>query len=187
MGGGQKALLPLDGRPLLSYVLDRLAPQVGAIAINANRDPDAYASFGLPVLGDTIADFPGPLAGVLAGMRWAADTGVSHILTVAGDTPFFPGDLVARLKAAGDGVVLAGTKDAERGVLRQPTFGLWPVALADDLEQSLQDGVRKIVAWTDRHNGATAAFDPVPFDPFFNVNTPDDMKTASEIVAEFGL
>ncbi len=187
MGGGQKALLELGGRTLLARVLERLAPQVDLIAITANRDLERYAPFDLSVLTDTIEGFPGPLAGVLSGMRWASEQGCSHIVSVAGDTPFFPLDLVERMAAEPSAIAMAATRDEERGVLRQPTFGLWPVDLADDLEASLMEGTRKIVAWANRHGVGEIVYDPEPFDPFFNVNTPDDMDVALGYVEAFGL
>jgi len=131
--------------------------------------------------------FPGPLAGVLTGMRWAAEQGCSHIVSVAGDTPFFPADMVARMQASGAVIAMAATRDDQRGVLRQPTFGLWPVDLADDLEAALNEGTRKIVAWANRHGVGEVVYEPDPFDPFFNVNTPDDMDVAHGYVEAFGL
>lgn len=184
MGGGDKALLPLAGRPLLAHVIERLAPQASPLAINANGDPARFAAFGLPVLADPVADYPGPLAGVLAGLQWAAAMGASDIVTVAADTPFFPADLVARLRAAaaeaGAPIALAATPDPERGLARHPTFGLWSIALMDDLAAALAAGTRKIVAWADRHGAATALFDG-PGDPFFNLNTPDDLARAQTL------
>lgn len=181
MGGGDKALLQLAGRPLMAHVIERLAPQAGPLAINANGDPARFAAFGLPVLADPVADYPGPLAGVLAGLEWAAAMGAADIVTVAADTPFFPADLVARLRAAAAGagtpIALAATQDAERGIARHPTFGLWSTSLRHDLAEALEAGTRKIVAWTDRHGAATALFDG-PGDPFFNLNTPDDLARA---------
>ncbi len=161
-----------------------MAPQVGAIAINANGDPARFARYGLPVLPDPVPDFPGPLAGVLAGLDWAAVQGAEQIVTVAADTPFFPEDLVVRLTSAaevdGAPIALARTDGG-----RHPTFGLWPVALRDDLAQALADGVRKIVLWTDKHGAASAHFDaPGPLDPFFNVNTPEDLDRARAAVRE---
>ena len=186
MGGGDKGLLPLGNAPLLQHVMDRLEPQVAGMALNANGNADRFAGFGLPVLADETQDFSGPLAGVLAGMVWGAAQGASHIVTVAADTPFFPCDLVPRLQLALEGggqIALAATPDPERGTARHPTFGLWPTALADDLRAALADGVRKVVAWTDRHGTATATFPADPFDPFFNVNTPEDLNRAQEMIA----
>ncbi len=188
MGGGDKGLLPLGEATILDHVLDRLAPQAGALALNANGDATRFARFGLPVLPDPVEGFPGPLAGVLAGLDWAAGNGAEAIVTVAADTPFFPRDLVARFQAAAEGMdhplVLAATprgveetKSMSRGgQVRHPTFGLWPVALRDDLRAALEGGLRKVVLWTDKHGGREALFeDP---DAFFNVNTPGDLDLA---------
>ena len=178
MGGGDKGLRAIGGRAMLTHVIDRLAPQVGALALNANGDATRFGSYGLPVLPDSVADHPGPLAGVLAGLDWAAAEGHAQIATVAVDTPFFPTDLVARLRAAaGDGLALAATQDGGE-TWRHPTFGLWPVSLRDDLRAALAQGLRKIVMWTDRHDAATVLFDSAGHDPFFNVNTPEDLARA---------
>jgi molybdopterin-guanine dinucleotide biosynthesis protein A len=183
MGGGDKCLLALDGRPLLAHVIDRLAPQVSRLALNANGDPARFAGFGLPVLADGVAGFPGPLAGVLAGLDWAAAEGAACIVTAAADTPFFPADLVARLQAAAgaSGLALAATPDPVRGLSRHPTFGLWPVALREDLRAALHGGLRKVVLWTDAHGAGTALFDAGPPDPFFNVNTAEDLAQAAQV------
>lgn len=177
MGGGDKGLLLLGKSPILAHVIDRLEPQVEGLAINANGDADRFKPFGLPVLPDSIDGFAGPLAGVLAGLDWAADKGASHIVTAAADTPFFPADLVPRLLMAvedeGKPIALARTDNG-----RHPTFGLWPTALRDDLRQALTVGTRKVVAWTDQHGTAMADFPTGRFDPFFNVNTPDDLALA---------
>jgi len=183
MGGGDKGLLDLDGKPILTHVIDRLAPQVAGIALNANGDASRFADTGLPVLADSIAEFPGPLAGVLAGLDWAAEQGAEAIVTAAADTPFFPRDLVVRLIEAAEGMthplVLAASRDPENGKLwRQPTFGLWPVSLREDLRAALQDGLRKVVMWTDQHDGRLAEFSVTDIDPFFNVNTPEDLAQA---------
>jgi len=176
MGGGDKGLLPLSEGTILDQVIARLSPQVAGMAINANGEAERFAALGLPVLPDSIADYPGPLAGVLAGLDWAAGQGAESIVTVAADTPFFPCDLVPRLQLAAEGMepplALAATPDG-----RQPTFGLWPVALRDDLRVALQAGLRKVVMWTDRHGGREALFDEAG-EPFFNVNTPEDLEKA---------
>jgi molybdopterin-guanine dinucleotide biosynthesis protein A len=186
MGGGDKGLKPLGDGTLLSHVIARLGPQVAGLALNANGDPARFAAFGLPVLADGVADFPGPLAGVLAGLDWAAAQGADAIVTAAADTPFFPRDLTARLEAAareaGTRLALAATPDADGRLERHPTFGLWPVALREDLRAALAGGLRKIVAWTDRHGAATAAFGTDPFDPFFNVNTPEELAQAEALL-----
>ncbi len=193
MGGGDKGLLSLGSQTLLARVLERLEPQVADVAINANGDPVRFADYGHPVVADSLQDFPGPLAGVLAGMDWAASQDADTIVTVAADTPFFPCDLVPRLLLASEGqahpLVLAATKgDAETksksrsGLIRHPTFGLWPVALRDDLRRALGEGLKKVVLWTEKHGGREALFPSEGFDPFFNVNTPDDLVQAEELL-----
>ncbi|WP_281968441.1 molybdenum cofactor guanylyltransferase MobA [Roseovarius nanhaiticus] len=176
MGGGDKGLLPLGDTTLLDHVIDRIAPQVAGAALNANGDPARLARFGLPVLADPVEGFVGPLAGVLAGMDWAAQQGADTVVSVAADTPFFPCDLVPQLVLAAEGMdtplALAATPDG-----RHPTFGLWPVALRDDLRAALTGGLRKVVQWTDAHGARTAMF-PAEGDPFFNVNTPEDLAQA---------
>lgn len=186
MGGGDKGRLMLDGRSILDRVIERLAPQVPGMALSANGDPARFADIGLTVLPDSVEGHPGPLAGVLAGLDWAAHMGASHIVTVAADTPFFPADLVPQLQlsaeAQGKPIALAATPDPERDVIRHPTFGLWPVTLREDLREALRDGVRKVVVWTDRHGAALASFPVHRGDPFFNVNTPEDLDRARELV-----
>ena len=188
MGGGDKGLLKLHDQSLLARVSGRLAPQVAGMALNANGDLARFADLGLPVIADSIADYPGPLAGVLAGLDWAADQGVDRIVTAAADTPFFPTDLVARLIEASAGMehplVLAATPDVARGQVRHPTFGLWPVALREDLRAALGDGLRKVVMWTRRHNGREALFSGYGVDPFFNVNTPEDLAQAADLLKD---
>lgn len=180
MGGGDKGLRRLGGQSLLARVEARLAPQVAGIALNANGDAARFEALGMPVIADSIAGFAGPLAGALAGLDWAAAQGADTIVTAAADTPFFPCDLVPRLLMAAEGMthplVLAATPDANRGRARHPTFGLWPVALRDDLRAALQGGLRKVVLWTQEHEGREALFDDEA--AFFNVNTPDDLAQA---------
>ncbi|WP_337994681.1 molybdenum cofactor guanylyltransferase MobA [Roseinatronobacter alkalisoli] len=182
MGGGDKGLRRVAGQFLLTHVLDRLTPQVAAVALNANGDPQRFDGFGLPVLPDSLPDFPGPLAGILAGLDWGARMGAAHIVTVAADTPFFPHDLVLRLQgAAGNsGVAVAATR--RNGALQlQPTFGLWPVALRDDLRAELLRGLRKVMLWAERHDAGIAEFGTDPLDPFFNINTPEDLSLAEHL------
>jgi len=185
MGGGDKALLPLGGGTLLSSVQDRLEPQVAGIALNANGDSARFDG-ALPVIADSVEGFAGPLAGVLAGLDWAATQGADWIVTAAGDTPFFPCDLVPRLmlaaEEAGAPIALAATLDPERGPMRQPTFGLWSVALREDLRAALEDGTRKVVVFTQAHGAAQAVWPDQPFDPFFNVNTPEDLARAETLL-----
>lgn len=186
MGGGDKGRLMLGGKSLLAHVIARLEPQVAGLALNANGDESRFVDLGLPVISDSIEGFAGPLAGVLAGLDWAAEQGAQSIVTAAADTPFFPCDLVPRLMLAADGMdaplALSATPNCERGRNRHPTFGLWPVALRDDLREALQDGLRKVVLWTDKHGAREAMFPNQPFDPFFNVNTPDDLARAGELL-----
>lgn len=179
MGGGDKGRLTLKGRPLMDHVITRLAPQVDALALNANGDAARWEDLALPVLPDTVPDHPGPLAGVLAGLDWAAERGCPHIVTAAADTPFLPLDLVPRLLlAAGpSGLALAATQEGAK-TWPQPTFGLWPTALREDLRAALVAGTRKILHWTDRHDAGLAIFPTTPWDPFFNVNTPEDLTRA---------
>jgi len=190
MGGGDKGLLELAGRPMLKHVIDRLAPQVDRLVINANGDPGRFAPFGLPVVPDTVGGFVGPLAGVLAGMQWAATNapGVRFVVTAPGDAPLLPRDLVERLLQAHveqpDAIPLA-----QSGGALHPVVGLWPVALAQDLERQLRQGVRKVLAWTARYGTQ-----PVPFpcvqicgisiDPFFNANTPQELDELRAMLAK---
>ena len=193
MGGGDKALRTLAGRPLLDYVIERIRSQVGAMVLNANGDAARFAAWGLPVVADPLPDFPGPLAGVLAGMRWAAARraaargavarGAAMLLSVPTDTPFLPPDLVERLAAARSsaGVPIAC---AASGGRTHPVAALWPIALADALEAALRAGERKIDAWTARYGVAEAAFDDAGGDPFFNVNRPEELAEAERQLAE---
>ncbi|WP_299691389.1 molybdenum cofactor guanylyltransferase MobA [uncultured Tateyamaria sp.] len=184
MGGGDKGRLMLGGRSLLDHVIARFDPQVLGLALNANGDAARFADLGVPVIADSIDGFAGPLAGVLAGLDWAATRGADTIVTAAADTPFFPCDLVPRLRMAAEGMAhplaLAATPDPKRGMARHPTFGLWPVALRDDLRAALTGGVRKVVQWTDQHNGQVAEFPDEA--AFFNVNTPDDLIRAEAML-----
>ncbi|MCR9155689.1 MAG: molybdenum cofactor guanylyltransferase MobA [Rhodobacteraceae bacterium] len=194
MGGGDKALLQVGGQTLLQRVIHRLQPQVMGMALNANGDATRFDGFGLPVLSDSIDGFPGPLAGVLAGLDWAAEQGAEAIVTVAADTPFFPPDLVDVLQDTARGMthplVLAATPRGEEktksmsrsGLIRHPTFGLWPVALRDDLRGALGEGIKKVVIWTEKHGGREAVFAADGGDPFFNVNTPEDLQAAEAMV-----
>jgi molybdopterin-guanine dinucleotide biosynthesis protein A len=180
MGGGDKGLLVLGGQSILRRVIDRLEPQTDGMALNANGDGARFSDYDLPVVADSIDGFVGPLGGVLAGLDYAAGLGADHIVTAAADTPFFPRDLVAQLQLAARRsstlLALAATPDG-----RQPTFGLWPVALRDDLRDALNGGLRKVVVWTERHDAATAMF-PAAGQPFFNVNTPDDLNSAEAML-----
>ena len=183
MGGGDKPLRMLGGRSLLDHAIARIAPQVSALVLNANGDAGRWARFDLPVVADPLPDFPGPLAGILAGLRWAQAThpGVADMLSVPTDTPFLPHDLVARLLAGRGAHPMAC---AASGGWTHPVIGLWPVALADALEAALRGGERKIDAFTARHGVAEVDFATDPFDPFFNVNRPDDLVAAEVLIAQ---
>lgn len=182
MGGGDKCLMRLGPKTILAHVFERLSPQVADIALNANGDASRFSAFDLPVIGDTIDGFAGPLAGVLAGLDWAAEQGADHIVTAAADTPFFPADIVPRLLLAAETkdkpIAMAATPNEAGRVMLHPVFGLWPVALREDLRRALSDGVRKVVLWADVHGVAKSVFPIAPFDPFFNVNTPEDLVKA---------
>lgn len=185
MGGGDKCLRPLAGRPLLAHVLSRLRPQVRRLVLNANGDASRFCAFGLPVVADGIADFAGPLAGILAGLEWA--TGAAPdcrlVLSAPTDAPFLPRDLVRRLLEA-RGAENAEIAMASSGGRTHPVAALWPVALAGDLRRALtQEGIRKVDAWTARHRVALADFETLPVDPFFNANRPEDLAEAEGLLA----
>ncbi|HZB93630.1 MAG TPA: molybdenum cofactor guanylyltransferase MobA [Stellaceae bacterium] len=184
MGGGDKCLRRLAGRPILAHIIARTRPQVAALALNANGDPARFAEFGLPVVADSIEDFAGPLAGVLAGLDWAAAAlpAASHVASFAGDAPFLPLDLVARLAAA----VAAGADlaAAASGGQAHPVFGLWPVAVREALRRALvEERLRKVDQWTGRYRLATVEFSTAPVDPFFNANRPEDLAEAERLAA----
>ena len=182
MGGGDKPLRFLAGRPLLRHVLDRVSPQVAAVVLNANGDPARFAGYGLPVVPDGLPDNPGPLAGVLAVLDWAAERrpDLPWVLTAPGDCPFLPRDLAERLHAARDaagGVPLACAATAGR---THPPVGLWPVSLRAALRDALLEGERKIDRWTARFGCAVAEWPAEPLDPFFNANAPEDLAAAEQ-------
>ncbi|HET8849437.1 MAG TPA: molybdenum cofactor guanylyltransferase MobA [Marinobacter sp.] len=177
MGGGDKGRLKLGDKTLIEHVIDRITPQVDAVILNANGDLSRFADLGLPVVPDSITDFPGPLAGVLAGMDWAAEHGHDWLISVAADTPSFPMDLAARFAAFDTPVVLAATPDPERGRVPQPTFGRWQVSLRHDLRAALNDGVRKIRQWTQAKGETLVVFGD---NDFFNINTPEDLAWAEQ-------
>lgn len=177
MGGGDKGRLMLGNQSLIQRVIDRITPQVDAVVLNANGNLNRFSDLGLPVVPDSIGGFPGPLAGVLAGMDWAAEHGYDWLISVAADTPSFPLDLVERLGQVDTPIALAATPDPDRGRLPQPTFGRWPVALRHDLRAALNEGVRKIRQWTQAQGETLVVFDE---NDFFNINTPDDLAWAEQ-------
>jgi len=185
MGGGDKPLRSLGGRPLLDHVLARIAPQVAGVILNANGDPARFAQYGLPVVPDGVAGHPGPLAGVLAALDWAAAArpDLPWVLSVPGDCPFLPRDLAEGLHAARAlaGVPLACARSAADGQTHPP-IGLWPVALREELRAALAGGERKIDRWTARHGCAHADWPDDPVDPFFNANAPEDLATAERLL-----
>lgn len=175
MGGGDKALRLLAGRPLILHVAARLRGCT-PLAINANGDPGRFAGIGLPVIADGVEGQPGPLAGILAALDWAADRGAAQVLTAPADTPFLPADLLPRLLAAGGAALAAGPDGRVH-----PTVGLWPVRAAPSLRAALAAGTRRVQDWTAAI-GAVA----VPFpdeEAFFNINTPDDLDRAAARIA----
>jgi molybdopterin-guanine dinucleotide biosynthesis protein A len=185
MGGGDKCLRLLGGQTILSHVAASAQPQVAALALNANGDPDRFRDYDLPVIPDVVEGNVGPLAGILTGMEWAASAhpNCEWLASFPTDAPFTPGDLVARLFAAFSdnsadlACVASGGRD-------HPVIGLWPVSLRYDLRKALCDeGIRKVDLWTGRYRLARVPYTADPFDPFFNTNRPDDLIAAETILA----
>jgi len=187
MGGGDKARIRIGDKTILQRVLACVGPQCTRLILNANGDPARFADIGLPVVADSVPDFAGPLAGILAGLDWAAANvpASEWLLSVPGDCPFLPKDLATRLHKAR---IKAGTPlaCARSGEWRHPVVALWQVKLREDLRRALvEEGLRKIEIWTARHGVAIAAWPTAPFDPFFNVNTPEDLARAEKIAAQY--
>ncbi len=184
MGGGDKSMASVGGRPILDRIIDRARPQVGPLILNANGDPARFAEHGLPVVADVVDGFAGPLAGILTALEWAAADAPNcvWVASFATDAPFLPADLVARLAAA----VTSGNADlacAMSDGRTHPVFGLWPVALAGELRRALVDEeLRKIDRWTARYNIVHVDFDIDPVDPFFNVNRPENLAEAERLI-----
>jgi len=184
MGGGDKPLIEIDGRPILQQVIDRLRPQCASLAINANGDPARFSVFGLPVIADSISGSVGPLAGVLAGMDFGHDSGADHVLSAPGDTPFLPADLLSRLRAARRERSARVAVAASNGRVHH-AVALWPVTLREDLRRALvEEDERKVSAFIGRYTNAIVEWPAEPHDPFFNVNRPEDRARASAIAKE---
>lgn len=177
MGGGDKGLRLLAGRPLIAHVAGRLDPFCTPVAINANGDPARFATLGLPVIPDGMAGHPGPLAGILSALDWAADLGAESVLTAPADTPFLPSDLLPRLLATG-GAAFATGPDGQA----HPTISLWPVTAAADLRAGLEGGMRRVRDWTARIGAVPVAFPDEA--AFFNVNSPEDLILAEAMAAD---
>jgi molybdopterin-guanine dinucleotide biosynthesis protein A len=184
LGGGDKPLRSVGGRTVLARLIDRLSPQVTCLILNANDDPERFADTGLPVVADSLPGHPGPLAGVLAALDWAATSApdVEWVLTVPGDAPFLPADLASRLHSArrNDNATFACAASQGR---THPVAALWPVSVRDELRNAVQvDGIRKVDRFTQRHPCSVVTWPANPVDPFFNVNTPDDLTEADRLV-----
>ncbi len=185
MGGGDKPLLEIGGRPIVAHAIDRLGPQCAGLVVNANGDPARFAAFGLPVVADSVEGFAGPLAGVLAGMDYAsaARPDVTDIVSAPADTPFLPTDLVKRLyearKSADARIAVAKSGDRAHHAV-----ALWPVELRAALRRALvEEGVRKVSAFIANYPNVNVEWPMEPFDPFFNVNRPEDVETANAFAA----
>lgn len=185
MGGGDKGLHRVGGERVLDRLLQRMAPQVAGLIINANGDPARLADLGVPVVADSLPDRPGPLAGVIAGLDWAAEhrPGMEWIVTAPWDCPFVPLDLVARLHAGRGAADLACAASGGRA---HPVVGLWPVSMREALRQAVSEGLRKIDAFTGRYRVAEVEWPAGAIDPFFNVNTVDDLQEANRLAAKAG-
>jgi molybdopterin-guanine dinucleotide biosynthesis protein A len=185
MGGGDKSMRRIGGQTILDHVLERLAPQCDGVVLNANGDPARFARFGLPVVADTVENYPGPLAGVLAALNWTAASrpNIEWVVSVAGDCPFLPRDLVDRLHQARV-THEADLAVAASGDQTHPVIGLWKVALRDELRHALvEEDIRKIDRWTARYRLATVSWPAEPVDPFFNANTVEDLAEAERLAS----
>jgi molybdopterin-guanine dinucleotide biosynthesis protein A len=186
MGGGDKTLQPLAGKAILDHAIERVRPQVACLVLNANGDPGRFAAWRLPVQPDTVPDYAGPLAGILAGMEWAARHApvCDLVLSAPTDAPFLPRDLVDRLE---EGMIRAGADIAcaGSGGRAHPPIALWPVSLAEDLRLAMtQEAVRKVDVFTARYKLAQVDWPAEPLDPFMNVNTPEDLARAERVASE---
>jgi molybdenum cofactor guanylyltransferase len=185
LGGGDKALRLVGGSSVMARLIERMTPQVLRLILNANDDPRRFGALGLPVVADSLPDHPGPLAGVLAALEWAARSAptIEWVATVPGDAPFLPHDLVARLHAGrrDGGAALACAASDNR---THPVVALWPVSMRDGLRSAVADqGIRRIDAFTQRYPCVSVDWPTAPVDPFFNVNTPEDLAEADRLAA----
>ncbi|MGO4386501.1 molybdenum cofactor guanylyltransferase MobA [Microvirga sp. 2YAF29] len=184
MHGVDKALLELNGRPLLSHVCERLAPQCEGVILNATGDLSRFGNLDLPLVPDSVSGHPGPLAGILAALEWTAlhRPSLEWVVSVPADTPFIPSDLVQRLhgarQAQGQPLACASSGSQDHFVI-----GLWPVSLRHDLQRALvEKGVCRVEEWVRHHGMARAEWPAAPSDPFFNINTPQDLAKAQGLV-----
>ena len=187
LGGGDKGLRMIGDRTVLSRLVDRLTPQVTRLMLNANDDPRRFQGLGLPVVADSLSDYPGPLAGVLAALEWTALSApeIEWVVTVPGDAPFMPRDLVPRLHARrlGDSAILACAGSQGR---IHPVIALWPVSIRDALRHAVaKDGIRKVDTFMQAYSRSIVEWEAEPVDPFFNVNTPQDLSEADHLVAAY--
>ncbi len=191
MGGGDKALRALGGRPLIAHAIERLRPQVGPLVLSANGDPARFAALGLPVVADETEAYQGPLSGVLAALHFfaKADPGIRMIASVSTDAPFIPRDLVLRLREALDAEPKARVAVACSRGQRHHVIGLWRIDAADEIAGALARGERKAETMVDRLGAVSVTFPDAAvgrrdIDPFFNINTPDDLGFAEAVLAE---
>jgi molybdopterin-guanine dinucleotide biosynthesis protein A len=188
MGGIDKGRLKIGDASILEIITKSLDFQLDKIVLNANGDLGRFSDLEIQVIPDTIQGYVGPLAGILSGMRFAEKNSFTSILTVASDTPFFPTDLVSKLSNSSAKenalISLSATKQNDK-IVRHPTFGLWSVSLADDLEKHIHAGLRKIVLWADKHSAKTVLFPSVKYDPFFNINTQSELEEAQRRIKTF--
>jgi len=187
MGGGDKARIRIGGVTVLERIIERLRPQCAGLILNANTDAARFADIGLPVVADSVPDYAGPLAGILAGLDWTAEhaTQIEWIVSAPGDCPFLPRDLVTRLHQArvGASALLACASSAKRP---HPAAAIWPVELREDLRRGLtRDGVRRVTEWSARYPFGMAAWAATPVDPFFNINKPEDVAEAGRLAAQY--